>query len=73
MCASHQPPRSVEVPHKWGRGGGLSAWQGVNRDVGELRTNSQRLSDKAVLSLFSVADMTPILWVWEKKDSETGN
>lgn len=53
--------------------GGLSAWQGVNRDVGELRTNSQRSSDKAVLSLFSVADMTPVLWVWEKQDSETGN
>lgn len=50
------------------RTGRVLAQQGMNRDMGELRTSSQRLPDKAVLSLISMANMTPSSLVGEETD-----
>lgn len=60
MHASHQANYHPEVSmsHTNRRERAL-AQQGMNRDMGELGTNSPRLSDKAVLSLVLIADMTP--------------
>lgn len=67
--ANHHPEVSKSHTNRTGR---ALAQQGMNRNMGELRTNSQRLSDKVVLSLVSMANMTPSSLVGEDTDSEAG-